>query len=168
MSTERHALNVPLAVRVDREMTAYINLSYLKEQGRRIQPMVQMMLDDGSFATHAADPYDEILDELGYFDLSDVADALEDGFSNRCEFSSEFYGTVVHLDDDGNPDGKPEKLDTAELLLILPRNKPSLFRAAYPSMEAFLQEVRAGLGNLVPDGFDLRSRVVSAVGDDWY
>lgn len=166
MSTERHTLSVPLAVRVDREMAAYISLALYKNS--KVQPLVQMMLDEGSFASHAADPYDEILDELGYFDLSDAADALEDGFSNRCEFSSEFYGTVVRLDDDGNPDGKPEKLDTAELLLILPRDKPSLFKAAYPSMEAFLQEVRTGLGDLVPDGFDLRSRVVSAEGDDWY
>jgi len=103
-----------------------------------------------------------ILESGEYEDLDDLWD---DG---RCQYVSEFTGTAYRLNEFGDctwTDGF--EFDNDQLYYFSFGKEPSLCRQAYSSVDEIVEELRNNLSDLLPDDFDIRSRLCFITGTYW-
>lgn len=108
--------------------------------------------DYGMIIDNAAEK--EILERGEYADLSEL---WKDG---RCQYVSEFTGTAYRLNAHGDPTWSEDYMfDGDQLYYVGLGKEPSLCRQAYSSVDEIVEEVKNDLSDLLPDDFDIRSRL---------
>lgn len=104
----------------------------------------------------------EILKRGGYEDLDEL---WEDG---RCQYVSEFSGTAYRLNEHGDCSWSEDYLFSNDRLFYFNLGKePSLCRQAYSSVDEIVEELKNDLSDLLPDDFDIRSRLCFIAGTYW-
>lgn len=113
--------------------------------------------DYGMIIDNAAEK--EILERGEYEDLSEL---WEDG---RCQYVSEFTGTAYRLNEHGDPTWSEDYMfDDDQLYYVGLGKEPSLCRQAYSSVYEIVEELKNNLNDLLPDDFDIRSRLCFIAG----
>lgn len=181
MSMNTYPLEAPLAFHVDEQTAAFLLrssvLAWLREKAhapnatptpeQTKNKAVRAILEDDTLFRQAVQPGSEAYDKLNDYDLFSVSDATDllqhEDIDHVC-YMSEFQGEIQKLDHDGHATGESISCEDDYVLFILPDKETSPFRAAYESMQEFIDEVKDKLSALLPDSFDYASRVVSVSG----
>ena len=78
-----------------------------------------------------------------------------------CEYVSEFTGEAQELGEDGVYTWFGNyKTYNCDMIVYIPlKNYPTLFKQAYNNMEEIVEELRAKVGEYLPEDFDYRNRI---------
>lgn len=165
MNMQTYYLSCPLAFLIDEEVAAHINKEVYLRSGMEIPSEVQTLIDSGRFSEAAKDIKNEALNNAGFFDIHMAVENI--GLQRDdidCVLVPEFEGWVNRLSTNGHPIESRKIDDTIAYIEAI--ESPSPFKAAYKSMQEFVQEIRQtfkGTGFL-PDGLKIEEHVVEIHG----
>ena len=95
-------------------------------------------------------------------DYEDLYELWEDG---RCKYVSGFIGTAYRLNEHGDPTWSEDYMfDDDQLYYVGLGKEPALCRQAYSSVDEIVEELKNNLNDLLPDDFDIRSRLCFIAG----
>jgi hypothetical protein len=101
-----------------------------------------------------------------FYNLEDgeYGDALYD--EGLCEYIGDFTGESIHIDDNGYDDNWKNGEDySGDRIFYMPAGLcPTLFKAAYKSVDELINEFKSKLGEYLPDDFDYRAHIRHIVG----
>lgn len=81
------------------------------------------------------------------------------------EYTCEFTGEAMRIDDDGNDACGDTTVYSADVIYYVPLGKyPSLFEANYKDMNEIVEEFKFKVGEYMPDGYDYRANIRHIIG----
>lgn len=107
-------------------------------------------------ALKALDEIDEENDGYGY-ELYDAG---------LCEYIGEFTGEAIYIEDNGEDDWRRsgEYYRGDRIYYVNVSEHPTLFKAAYSSINELIEEFKEKVGDYLPEDFDYRAHIRHIVG----
>lgn len=171
MSMNTYSLHSPLCFIIDAQVAPYLCLAYDKQKNQ-VPPEIQALLDTGRFHEAAASELSgnslrTVLNTAGYSSIDMAHEAADElsGFPSLI-YLSEVEGEILYLSEDGVTSVRSEEMEDNSICFYDSINVSTPFKAAYGSMQEFINEVKSVFGPLgvFPDDFNWMAHIACVDG----